>query len=205
MHFEAIYVKVQLVYPLFTHKKLKLTEAEIIEGCLKQKPAAQEALYKLYSARLLAICTRYAHTSFEAEDIFQEAFIKVFKNIDQYKGQGSFEGWLKHIFVNTAINHFHKSKKHNNHQDPEDYADTVTSDTDIIGSISADELTAVISKLPEGYRMVFNLYVVEGFNHKEIADMLGISEGTSKSQYAKAKAYLKKLLTQLRYPHYADE
>ena len=184
---------------------MKLTEAEIIEGCKKQKPAAQEALYKQYSSRLLAICSRYAHTTFEAEDIFQEAFIKVFKNIEQYKGQGSFEGWLRHIFVNTAINHYHKNKKHSNHQDPESYAETVTSDTDIIGNISADELTKVIAQLPDGYRIVFNLFVVEGFTHKEISEMLGINEGTSKSQLAKAKLHLKKLLTQLRYPHYADE
>ncbi|MGK7390473.1 MAG: RNA polymerase sigma factor [Candidatus Cyclobacteriaceae bacterium M2_1C_046] len=169
------------------------TEKEIIEGCLKQKASAQEALYKLYSRRMMAVCLRYTKSRFEAEDIFHEAFVKAFKNIPKWQG-GSFEGWMRRIFVNTAINHYHRNKKYFDHLNSS-YAETVVSlNEDVISQLSNQELLEVINKLPEGYRLIFNLYVIEGYNHKEIAEMLKIAEGTSKSQLAKARAYLKNLL-----------
>ncbi|KAA3440286.1 RNA polymerase sigma factor [Rufibacter hautae] len=169
------------------------TEEEIIAGCKQEKAAFQEKLFQLYSRRMMAVCTRYTKSRFEAEDIFQEAFVKVFKNINTYHG-GSFEGWMRQIFVHTAINHYHKNKKYQEQLDYSTVEEVVPNDDDIISTISAQELLGLINQLPEGYRLVFNLYIVEGFNHREIGDMLQIAEGTSKSQLAKAKSYLKKML-----------
>jgi RNA polymerase sigma-70 factor (ECF subfamily) len=170
-----------------------MTEHEIIQGCIENKASAQEKLYALYSRRMMAICLRYTRSRAEAEDIFHEAFIKVFKNIGMWHG-GSFEGWMRRIFVNTAINHFHQNRKYFDHVDTS-YAESMLSSTeDIISQLSNQELLEIISRLPEGYKMIFNLHVVEGYNHAEIAEMLNIAEGSSKSQLSKAKAYLKKLI-----------
>lgn len=163
----------------------------------------QEALYNRYSSRMMAICARYAYTSFEAEDIFHEAFVKVFKHIENFTGQGSFEGWMKHIFVNTAITFYHRNKKHYHQESEAQIAENASPvEPEIISSLRMDELMALINRLPEGYRMVFNLFAIEGYNHKEIADMLGINEGTSKSQLAKARMLLKKYLQQHSHNNY---
>jgi RNA polymerase sigma factor (sigma-70 family) len=170
-----------------------MTEQEIIKGCMDNKASAQEKLYELYSRRMMAICLRYTRSRVEAEDIFHEAFIKVFKNIHTWQG-GSFEGWMRRIFVNTAINHFHQNRKYFDHVDAS-YAETMLSTSEnIIAQLSNQELLEIISRLPDGYRMIFNLYVVEGYSHNEIAEMLNIAEGSSKSQLSKAKAHLKKLI-----------
>jgi RNA polymerase sigma-70 factor (ECF subfamily) len=170
-----------------------MTEEEIIRGCIENKGSAQEKLYSLYSRRMMAICLRYTRSRAEAEDIFHEAFIKVFKNIHTWQG-GSFEGWMRRIFVNTAINHFHQNKKYFDHVDAT-YAESVLSTSEnIISQLSNQELLEIIDRLPEGYKLIFNLHVVEGYNHNEIAAMLKIAEGSSKSQLSKAKAYLKKLI-----------
>lgn len=170
-----------------------MTEPEIIQGCLEQKASSQEKLYALYSRRMMAICLRYTPSRFEAEDIFHEAFVKVFKSIHTWQG-GSFEGWMRRIFVNTAINHFHQNRKYLDHVDSADIENSVISTDNIIGELSNQELLELVGRLPDGYKMVFNLYVVEGYNHNEIAEMLKIAEGSSKSQLSKAKAYLKKLI-----------
>lgn len=169
------------------------TEKEIIEGCIKGKASAQEELYKLYSRRMMAVCLRYTKSRFEAEDIFHEAFVKVFKSLNSWQG-GSFEGWVRRIFVNTAINQYYKNKKYLNHLDTSHAEAFLPSADNVISELSNNELLELINKLPEGYRIIFNLYVIEGYNHKEIADMLKIAEGTSKSQLSKAKVYLKNLL-----------
>lgn len=170
-----------------------MTEAEIIQGCLEHKASSQEKLYALYSRRMMAICLRYTRSRAEAEDIFQEAFVKVFKNIHTWQG-GSFEGWMRRIFVNTAINHFHQNRKYFDHVDASYVESKLFSSDNIIGELANQELLDLIARLPEGYRLVFNLHVVEGYNHSEIAEMLGIAEGSSKSQLSKAKNHLKKLI-----------
>ena len=170
-----------------------MTEREIIEGCLNNKASAQEKLYSLYSRRMMAVCLRYTKSRFEAEDIFHEAFVKVFRNIHMWQG-GSFEGWMHRIFVNTAINHYHQNKKYFDHVDAA-YAETMLSTSEnIISELSNQELLELINRLPDGYKLIFNLHVVEGYNHTEISEMLNIAEGSSKSQLFKAKAYLKKLI-----------
>nr|WP_262914628.1 RNA polymerase sigma factor [Pontibacter vulgaris] len=178
-------------------------EEEIIAGCRQGKASFQEKLYQLYSRRMMAVCVRYTQSRFEAEDIFHEAFVKVFKNIDTYSG-GSFEGWVRRIFVNTAINHYHKNRRLQEQLDYSTIEEVTPTDEDIISTISGQELMELVNQLPEGYRLVFNLYVVEGYNHREIGEMLSIAEGTSKSQLAKAKAQLKKLLQKYSISENAD-
>ncbi|WP_232064996.1 RNA polymerase sigma factor [Rhodocytophaga rosea] len=168
-------------------------EQEIIEGCKKGKSSFQEKLYNMYSRQMMAVCVRYTRSRFEAEDIFHEAFVKVFKNIHSYNG-GSFEGWMRRIFVNTAINYYHKNKKYQEQLDYSTIEESSPAEENVLSEISGKELLLLIDQLPEGYKLVFNLYEVEGYTHREISEMLSIAEGTSKSQLAKAKVYLKKIL-----------
>jgi RNA polymerase sigma-70 factor (ECF subfamily) len=178
-------------------------EEAIIEGCKREEPAFQELLYKKYASRMMAVCSRYAKTRFEAEDVFHEAFVKVFKNIQTYQS-GSFEGWMKRIFVNTAINNFRKNQKHYGHDEFGEVHDFSSEPDTVISGISTQELLQMVNQLPEGYRLVFNMFVVEGYTHKEIGELLGIAEGTSKSQLAKAKQMLKKILSTYSVAQYAN-
>ncbi|MFC5269165.1 RNA polymerase sigma factor [Adhaeribacter terreus] len=178
-------------------------EEAIIEGCKREEPAFQELLYKKYASRMMAVCTRYAKTRFEAEDVFHDAFVKVFKNIQTYQS-GSFEGWMKRIFVNTAINNYRKNLKHYGHDEFGEVHDFSPETDSVISGITTQELLDIVNQLPEGYRLVFNMFAVEGYTHKEIGELLGIAEGTSKSQLAKAKQMLKKLLSTYSLPQYAN-
>lgn len=168
------------------------SDEELIKGCMRQDPLCQSQLYQKYSRRLMTVCLRYAHTNFEAEDVFHEAFIKVFANLHKYEGKGSFEGWMRHIFVNTAITAFHKNRKHQASAELTQVPEATSNEVDALSSLTADEIMALVQRLPPGYRIVFNMYVVDGFSHKEIGEMLNISEGTSKSQLARAKQFLKR-------------
>jgi len=170
-----------------------MSEVEIIQGCIAQKASSQEKLYALYARRMMAVCLRYTRSRAEAEDVFHEAFVKVFKNLASWQG-GSFEGWMRRIFVNTAINHYHQNKKYFDHVDASYAENLMTTSENILTELSTQELMDLIGSLPEGYKMIFNLHVVEGYNHNEIAEMLSIAEGSSKSQLSKAKTYLKKLI-----------
>lgn len=182
------------------------TLEQIIQGCQKNQKKAQEALYKMYAPQLFSLCVRFTKTQEDAEDVFHEAFMKVFDKIIDYQGTGSFEGWLKRVFINASINSYHRYKR-----DKErffSYDDTeaekwVENDVDIIENLSVDELYSLVNLLPQGYKLVFNLYVVEGYAHKEIAEMLEISEGTSKSQLFKAKNMLKKMVLDNQKEYYA--
>src|SRR5258706_11489245 len=149
----------------------------------------QEELYRRFSPRMYAVCLRYAGNTEEAEDILQEGFIKVFKKMSSYRGDGSFEGWMRRVFVNTAIEHFRRKR----------YLMPVTEKEEntiegkylsVLDDLAARDIMMLVQDLSPGYRTVFNLYVVEGYTHKEIADMMGISEGTSKSQLSRAKVIL---------------
>lgn len=175
-----------------------MSDLEIIEGCARHERRAQKELYDRYSRLLLGVCMRYASDRAEAEDILQDSFLKIFFNIKDYSGTGSFIGWLRKVAVNTAITQYHKNLKYRYHVDIDDY---VTVETGVSGinedSFTADELYGVLNELPAGYRMVFNLYAVEGYKHKEIAEMLGIDTNTSKSQYSRAKAVIRDKLEKL--------
>jgi len=155
-------------------------------------------LYDRYSRFLLGVCLRYVDDKAEAEDILQESFLKIFFNIKDFSGTGSFIGWLRKIAINTAITHYHKNLKFRYHIEIEDYVSVETGISSFEADLfTADELYIVMNELPAGYRMVFNLYAVEGYKHKEIAKMLGIDTNTSKSQYSRAKAVLRDKLDKL--------
>jgi len=170
---------------------------QIILKCKKGNAKAQRELYEMYSPVLYGICIRYVADSSEAKDILQESFIKILTKIDKYSGKGSFEGWMKRITVNTAITHYHKSKKHNHHLEVSEIQDFIETNPEYHSDFTQDELLKVIETLPNGYRMVFNLYAIEGFKHKEIAEQLKIDVNTSKSQYSRAKKIIQGKLKQL--------
>lgn len=167
---------------------------QIIQGCKDKQGSAQRQLYELVAGRMMGVCLRYAKDDEEAKDLLQEGFIKVFQQIDVFRGEGSFEGWIKKIFINTALESIRKKKLLTQPlEDEEDASDNFLIQEN---KLEAKELLQMIRKLPDGYRVVFNLYAIEGFNHREIAQQLNITEGTSKSQYARARQFLQKVLTE---------
>ena len=171
-----------------------LSETDIIQGCLTGNPKMQEALYKRLSAKMYSVCLRYAGNADDAQDLLQEGFIKVFRNLDKYRGDGSFEGWVRRIFVNTSIEQYRK--KSLALQKATDVENVVMEDKEwnVLDKLAERDILKMVQELSPGYKMVFNMHVIEGYSHKEIADMLGINEGTSKSQLARAKAVLQKMV-----------
>lgn len=153
----------------------------------------QRQLYDLYSRKMMAVCLRYAPTSFEAEDMMQEGFVKVFANIQNFKRDCPLEFWIRRIMINTALKQLRQKSLMTVSHETEEASNLASTDTNLSG-YSMDELLGMIQSLAPRYRMVFNLYAIEGYNHKEIGEMLGISEGTSKSQYSRARALLQGML-----------
>lgn len=175
-----------------------VSDHDIIKGCAKHERKAQQMLYDRYSRFLLGICMRYATDKAEAEDILQDSFLKIFFNIKDYSGTGSFIGWLRKVTVNTAITNYHKNLKFRYHVEIEEFVSAETGTESFEEDFfTSDELYMVLNELPSGYRMVFNLYAIEGYKHKEIAKMLGIDTNTSKSQYSRAKAVLREKIPKL--------
>ncbi|MCD4773746.1 MAG: RNA polymerase sigma factor [Bacteroidales bacterium] len=164
---------------------------EVIQGCVKGKRKSQEMLFNIFSKKMFAVCLYYSKNKDEAEDILHNGFLKIFENIKQYKGRGSFEGWVRKIFVNTALEKFRSQTFLTAVNDQIEY-DYMTEDADIISKLSSEELIKMIQELSPAYRMVFNLYAVEGYSHEEISKKLEIAEGTSKSNLARARKILQK-------------
>lgn len=170
-----------------------ITESDLIQGSIDGNRRMQELLYKTYSPKMYGVCLRYSGNADDAQDILQEGFVKVFRNLSRFRKEGSFEGWIRRIFVNTAIEHYRR--KVNMYPVTETQENTVEDkDWSALDRLAMKDLLEMIQELSPGYRTVFNLYVVEGYTHKDIADMLGISEGTSKSQLARAKAILQNVI-----------
>jgi RNA polymerase sigma factor (sigma-70 family) len=169
---------------------------DIIKLCRAGDQKAFEMLYKNFYRMLYGIALRYSKSAQEAEDILQDAFIKIFNNMDSYSGQGSFEGWMRRIVQNTAINNYRSRQKFMLHVDISNIDERLKDEsiTDLFDKLENKEIIVLLNQMPEGYRMVINMYAIDGYSHKEIADALGITEGTSKSQLFKAKAYLKQLM-----------
>lgn len=162
---------------------------QLIEKCKSQDTKAQGELYSRFASKLFSVCLKYSRNYTEAEDNLQDAFLTIFKKIHQYKNKGSFEGWLKRIVINTVLQRYRKEKvfdivNENTTEAEDQEIDEVP--------VSLDYLLQIIQKLPDRYRLVFNLYVLDGYSHKEIAAMLDISEGTSKSNLSRARQILKK-------------
>jgi RNA polymerase sigma factor (sigma-70 family) len=167
----------------------------IIEGCIRSDRAAQDHLYKKFSSLLFGICLRYAGNRMEAQDVLQEVFVKIYNNIASYNHEGSFEGWLRRIAVNTSITHYRKNLKHAFHKDVDDLMKSNEEPSTFEDcEFTAEEMMHCIERLPIGYKTIFNLYVIEGFMHKEISEMLNIDVNTSKSQLSRAKNYLQREL-----------
>jgi len=173
-----------------------------IEQCLKNDKVSQKKLYDSLAPKMYAVCLRYASKRVAADDILQEAFIKVFKYLPTFNFSGSFEGWVRRIVVNTALDHIKKYAEPFEEMDEAYNEETLISVNDAIAQLSAQELFQVIQSLPEGKRIIFNLYAFEGYSHKEIAQMLGISIMTSKGQYSKAKKMLQEKLLNINHKVY---
>ena len=171
-------------------------ETELIEGCRQNNRSAQKALYEQMAGKMLSISCRYVKDRMEAEDILVTSFMKVFDRIGQFKGEGSFEGWVRRIVVNEALSYLRKNKSMYVETDLEAADKKVDMDT-ITSGLEAEDLLKLVAELPTGYRMVFNLYAIDGYSHKEIADQLGISESTSKSQLSRARNYLQAKLIEM--------
>lgn len=165
-----------------------ISETDLINGCMSGDRRMQKLLYDQYSSKMYAVCVRYMGNGDDAQDILQEGFIKVFRNLEKFRGDGSFEGWIRRIFVNTAIEQIRKKKTDLSLTEKEEIIELKTATA--IDNMSEKDLLQIVSELSPGYRTIFNMYVVEGFNHKEISEILGISEGTSKSQLARARMIL---------------
>ncbi|HWH62512.1 MAG TPA: RNA polymerase sigma factor [Ginsengibacter sp.] len=173
-----------------------LSETDLIKGCIDGNRQMQELLYKKFSPKMYGVCLRYSGNVDDANDLLQEGFIKVFKNLQKFRGEGSFEGWMRRIFVNTSIEHFRKKVKlYNVSEVQENTIEDIS--LNILDTLAEKDLIAIVNELSPGYKTVFNMHVIEGYSHKEIADMLGITEGTSKSQLARAKGVLKKSIEKL--------
>lgn len=176
-----------------------MNELQIIAGCKEQKREAQKLLYEKYARKMYSICLRYSSDADAAQDLLQDGFMKVFAHIGSFQEKGSFEGWLKRIFINLALENLRKKKSifHSSDdiQNLPEMVDESTEDEDMY-RITENELLKMVQDLPRGYSTVFNLYAIEDYSHKEIADMMGISEGTSRSQYVRARQILQEKIKQ---------
>ena len=173
-----------------------LSEYELIKGCIEHNPQTQRMLFEQYAGKFMTVCLRYAIDQMEAEDMLQEGFVRIFNNLHQFKFEGSFEGWMRRIVVNVCLKHLQKRKiqfkeieiEGNNEPTINPYA---------YNNLGAEELMKLINQLPDGYRTVFNLSVIEGYSHDEIAVLLGIQASTSRSQLVKARRLLQEQIIQL--------
>lgn len=174
-----------------------MSEELIIEGCIDNNTLAQRELYNRYSPKMLSVCYRFGQSREDAEDMLQEGFIKIFSQIHTFQNKGAFEGWIRRIIVHTCINILKKNKKFNESVDLEQAYHAGNKES-VPSLIQAKQVIECIRLLPTGYRTVLNLYAIEGYNHREIADMLEIEESTSRSQYTRAKAMLEQILLKKR-------
>ena len=174
------------------------TDKELIGRCLQNDSSAQKELYTRYAARMYGICLRFAGHALEAQDILQEGFIRVFLQLKQFRYQGSLEGWLRRIFINTAITLAKRELKFSQREELNSHLQVDSDKLEGLSRLNQQEILHLIQQLPTGYRTVFNLYVIEGYTHKEIGRMLKISENTSKSQLFAARRSLRAKLTEER-------
>lgn len=174
-----------------------MNEQQLIEGCRKGDRRAQKVLYETYARKMMGVCLRYVNDRETARDLVQDGFLKVFTHIDSYSGEGSFEGWLRKIFVNSALEYLRKADVLRESTDIDSTAELVQTGSSPISEIAAAELMNLIQGLPAGFRTVFNLFAIEGYSHKEISERLQITESTSRSQYTRAKQLLQQKVNAL--------
>ncbi len=181
---------------MWANTKHQMTEEELLKGCLEERQECQRELYKRFAGKMMVVCLRYAKDRLEAEDMLQDGFIKIFDNIGRFKREGSLEGWVRRIMVNTALNKIRGNKMKFEDLDAGNEV-FVNEEANAVERLSELSILNLINQLPNGYKIVFNMFAIEGFSHKEIADQLGIEEASSRSQYAKARKYLQNKITKL--------
>lgn len=179
-----------------------MNESQIIAGCKKNNRSAQKALYELYAPKMMAVCLRYSKDDDTAKDLLHDGFIQVFQKIGSYKGDGSFEGWLRRVFVNLSLENYRQEQRKiavysDYSKDETDLYDAPEDELLDIGDIPRNTILKIIQEMPEGYRNVFNMVIFEDMPHKEIAEQLGITEGASRSQFFRAKEFLQKKIEPL--------
>ncbi|SRR6056297_1066842 len=167
------------------------SDLELVKGCKRNRRKFQEILYNKYAKKMYGICMSYAKDRAEAQDILQDGFVKVFKKIHTFKEEGSLEGWIRKIIVNTSLDYMRsKTKRYEFIDENKEVEEQEEIDSTLLDKVNTDALLDRVARLPDGARMVFNLYAVEGYSHKEIAEKLNITAGTSKSQYKRARNLL---------------
>ena len=171
-----------------------MDDSALVKKCINGDQRAQRVLFDRFAPKMLGVCMRYARSSEQAEDVLQDGFVKVFTKLSFYKGDGSLEGWIRRIVVNTALDQIRKNAKFQDNVTLDDVDYKLELKGNVLESLAADDLLKLINEMPTGYKMVFNMFAIEGYSHKEIAEKLEVSENTSKSQYSRARAFLKKKL-----------
>lgn len=173
-----------------------ISETDLINGCIRGDRQMQEELYNRFAGKMYAVCLRYANNAEDAQDLLQDGFVKVFRNLHRFRAEGSFEGWIRRVFINSSIEHFRKKSLQLSKVSEKEEETIGDTDTSALDNLAEKDIVKLIQELSPGYRTVFNLYVVEGYSHREIGEKLGISEGTSKSQLARARSILQKKVAQ---------
>ena len=174
-----------------------MSEDTLIANCRQGDRKAMQALYEQYAAKMLAVCFRYVNDGSIARDLLHDGFIIVFNKIGDFRGEGSFEGWMRRVFVTTSLGYLRKQGNLKDRKSLDQAGLLTDKEASVLDKMSSEEIMSCIGKLPEGYRTVLNLFAVEGYSHREIAGMLGISEGTSRSQYSRARAFLLRVLKEM--------
>lgn len=177
----------------------------LFEHCKQGDAKAQRILYDLFKAKLMGLCRRYTQSREEAQDVLQDSFVKIFNSMHQLQSSEKLESWMKAIVVRTAINYYHKMRNHNVLFSPIEEVETVDYAYTSLGELSDEYLVSLVNALPDGCRLVFNLFAIEGYSHTEIAEMLNVSEGTSRSQFHHAKYLLKEKLKCQNLVHYYEK
>jgi len=171
-----------------------MDEKQLIKGCINNDRKAQQALYDKYSGRMMAVCLRYVRDTEDARDLLQEGFVKLFTNIHTYTGDGLFDGWVRKIFVNCALERLRHQDVLRNAEDIDEMDYLNIPDESTVSQLSAEEIMTCVRSLPVGFRTVFNMFAIEGYSHKEIGEKLNITESTSRSQYMRARKMLQKMI-----------
>ena len=174
-----------------------MNDSALVKKCIEGDSQAQRMLFEKFAPKMLGVCMRYAKNTEQAEDVLQDGFIKVFTKLSHYSGNGSLEGWIRRIIVNTALDDIRKNVKFQDRVSVDDIDYKLDTDSHILEGLMAEDLMKLINEMPSGYKVVFNMFAIEGYSHKEISMQLNISENTSKSQYSRARAYLKVKLEEI--------
>lgn len=182
---------------MYTAGNYSISESDLIEGCIRGDRQLQQELYNRFAGKMYAVCLRYAGHPEDAQDLLQEGFVKVFRNLHRFRAEGSFEGWIRRVFINTCIEYFRRRSLDLSRISEREEQTIGGEEANALDHLAEKDILELIRDLSPGYRTVFNLYVIEGYSHREIADQLGISEGTSKSQLARARTALQQRVREL--------